>query len=100
MDAWNHTFTHDMQTVLRRAEEAIALCDEHGFPFWRAGAMVTQGWARAKQGDATSGLKQLREGITGWQATGAQVGVPYFWGLAGETALEAGLLDEAQHAVA
>ena len=66
------------------AEEAIAISTEHGFPLWFAMGTCLYGWALAKQGQAAEGLGQIRQGITAWRATGAELAQPHWLALLAE----------------
>lgn len=46
----------DPGETLTYAEETITLADRHGFPLWKIGAAVNQGWALARQ-DLPEGLE-------------------------------------------
>ena len=66
-------FRRESQAAQERAEAAIALCTEHGFPFWLAMGSILRGWALAEQGQREEGIAQMRQGLAGWQATGAKL---------------------------
>ena len=51
------------QAVQEQAEAAIALCNEHGFPYWLAEGTMLRGWALAEQGQGTEGIRELRRGL-------------------------------------
>jgi DNA-binding winged helix-turn-helix (wHTH) protein/tetratricopeptide (TPR) repeat protein len=55
------------------ARRAIALADEHDFPFWKGFGVALLGWALAQQGQAKEGAELIREGLTLHRATGAQI---------------------------
>ena len=69
---------------MERAEAAIILATEQGFPFWRAFGLMLHGWALAQQGQAQEGLELIRHGLTAWRATGAEQLRSYFLGLLAE----------------
>jgi predicted ATPase len=71
-----HRLRREEQTTQERAEAAIRLSVEQGFPLWRAGATIYKGWALAEQGQYKEGISLMREGIATWQATGAEVARP------------------------
>lgn len=78
------------EAVMHWAERTIALCDEHGFPLWRSGAVILRGWARGRQGSAEQGLAEIREGIAAWRATGAEIARPYFQAMLAQVCAAAG----------
>jgi predicted ATPase len=77
------------------AEATTAIATEHGLSFWRAGGLVLRGWALAEQGAGTSGLAQLRQGLTAWTATGGETQRTYFLALSAEALGRGGQIEEA-----
>ncbi len=61
-----------------RAEAAISLATEQGFPLWVAYSSIPRAWALAHQGQAKEGIEQIHQGLTAWRATGAEIHRPYF----------------------
>jgi predicted ATPase len=85
-------FHQERQAAQERAEAAISLSTEHGFPFWLGWASVLRGWAVAEQGEGEEGITQIRQGLAVYRATGAEVNQSYFlallteaYGVAGQT---------------
>jgi predicted ATPase len=76
----------DVPAVHEHAEAAIALATEQGFPLWVALGTSLRGWALAMQGHGEEGMAQIRQGIAAWQATGAELLVPWFCTLLAEAA--------------
>ncbi|MBR1271939.1 AAA family ATPase [Bradyrhizobium sp. AUGA SZCCT0222] len=73
------------------AEECVALCQQHDFPFWLASGRIMRGWALADEGEqAAVGIAELREGLDGWHKTGARVYAPYFTCCFAEACISAG----------
>jgi predicted ATPase len=79
-----HQCRREGLTARERAEAAIILATEQGFPFWRAFGWILHGWALAHQGQAQEGLEQIQQGLTAWRATGAEQLRSYFLGLLAE----------------
>ena len=78
------TFHHrrrEKQAVKERAEAVIALSREEGFALYLAWGTIMRGWALAAQGQSEEGIAQLHQGLTAWQATGAEEFRPYFLSL-------------------
>jgi predicted ATPase len=71
-------WTHD------RAEAAISIAQEQGFPHWRAQGAILRGWTLAHQGQAQAGVAQIHQGLLTLRATGAEVLQPYFLALLAE----------------
>jgi len=68
-----HAFCGDWQAVRQLAEECIRLSTEYGIPYWLAGGLACRGWALAEQGQAETGIAQIRQGLAASQTTGAEV---------------------------
>src|SRR5262249_34705456 len=54
--AWFHQFRREVRATQERAESAISLATEQGFPFWRTHGAVLRGWALVHQGQAKEGI--------------------------------------------
>ena len=67
-----HLFRRGDLRAREYAERAIALSTEQGLTFWRVEGVDLRGCALVAQGHGEEGLSQIREGIAGWRATGAQ----------------------------
>lgn len=80
-------------TAADAAESTIALSDAQGLPFWKAFGTFVSGWALAASGRAAEGIATMREGMSGWEATGAKVWQPYFRAPIVEACLRDGQLD-------
>jgi predicted ATPase/class 3 adenylate cyclase len=55
------------------AERAIDLSAEYGFPQWHAGGLLLRGWARIELGRAEQAIVDIRDSISGLEATGTLV---------------------------
>jgi class 3 adenylate cyclase/predicted ATPase len=73
-----HQHRHEGQAAQEWAGAAIRICSEQGFAFWLANSTVIWGWALAEQGQLEEGIAQMHQGLTAWQATGAELARPYF----------------------
>jgi predicted ATPase len=100
--AYLHHFRREERAAQERAEEAIALCSEQGFPFYWAMANVVRGRMLAAQPQPEEGIGQTLQGLTAWRHTGAVILVPTFlallaesYGLAGQPEEGLTVLDEA-----
>ncbi|MBI3799390.1 MAG: hypothetical protein HY268_20790 [Deltaproteobacteria bacterium] len=79
-----HQLRRETQAAHERAEAAITLSTEQGFPTWLANGMVLQGWALAEQGERGESIAQIREGLAAHQAMGEELLRPYFLALLAE----------------
>jgi predicted ATPase len=69
----NMLYRRDPSAIVKLADECIALAGELGFPHWIGMATAYRGWALAQLGAAEDGINQVRQGISTWRATGADV---------------------------
>jgi predicted ATPase len=66
-----HQLRHEVRWTQERAEAALSLAKEQGFPSWMAVSALLRGWALAQQGQAQAGIEQIQPGLTARRATGA-----------------------------
>jgi len=88
------------QAAQERAEAAVALSTEQGFPFWLAWETIVRSWALAEQGQTEGVLAQMHQGLTVWQATGAEELQPYFLAVLAEIHSKRGQVGKGLTAVA
>lgn len=88
---------HACQT---RAEEAIKLSEEQGFPTWTAMGTIFRGWAIAEQGQREEGITEIQKGIASWRALGAAISSPYYLALLAEAYAGAGQINQGLQVVA
>jgi predicted ATPase len=74
----------ERQAGQERAEAAITLSTEQGFPHWLARGTILRGWALAEQGQGEAGIAQIHQGLNASQATGAEMTRTYFLALLAE----------------
>jgi len=74
----------DIPGTQAQAEAALTLATEQGSPYWIAGGAMLRGWALAAQGQAQEGIAQIRQGLTAYRATGAELVRPYYLALLAE----------------
>ena len=101
-----HQLRRDATLTRQYAEAAISLAAEQGMPIWLAWGTILRGSALTQQGSVEEGIAQIREGLAGYRATGAEMGYSYFLALladgyrqAGETDAGLGVVDEAMEMV-
>jgi predicted ATPase len=93
--AWDYAaevscLRREARMTQQRAEAAVALCVEQGFPFWAAWGTVMRGWALAEQGTPEEGIATMREGLVAYEATGAGMGKTLFLSLLADAYGKAG----------
>jgi predicted ATPase len=92
--AWLSQFCRDGQAVQAQAEALITLAEAHGFPLRAAQGLLWRGWALVELGQRDEGIAQMHQGLTAWQATGAELGRPYFLALFAEAYGQLGQAEE------
>jgi predicted ATPase len=78
----------------------MAFSHEQGFALWVPGGTVLRGWALTAQGQMEEGIAQMRQGMTAWQATGAEADRPYYLALLAEGYGKAGRTEAGLHVLA
>src|SRR5262249_53828785 len=89
-----HCLRREEQLVRERAEAAISLSIEQGFPYWLAGGMILRGRALAEQGQGEVGIAQMHQGLAAWQAMGGGFARPWFLALLAEAYGKWGKVEE------
>ncbi|MFQ5849452.1 MAG: AAA family ATPase [Candidatus Binatia bacterium] len=89
--AWVHQHRGEGQAVQERAEAAITLGTEHGFPRWVAQGTSLRGWLVVEQGQWEEGILQMRQ-AGGVLKVGREQS--YFGSLLAEAYLKAGRIKE------
>jgi predicted ATPase len=79
-----HQFRREVRVTQARAEAALNLAQEQGFPYWMAVSSLMRGWALAHQGQVKEGIEQMTQGLRAYRATGAVALQPCFLALLAE----------------
>jgi predicted ATPase len=79
-----HHLRREEGPAQKRAEDSLAVSNEHGLAMYQAFATITRGWALIEQGLQEEGIEQMRQGLAAHQATGAKVARPHFLALLAE----------------
>jgi predicted ATPase len=79
-----NVYRGDSKLALARAQEASEVCREHGFVYYLALADIFAGWATGLEGDPAAGLVKLRHGLDAFKATGAELRLPFYYGMLAE----------------
>jgi adenylate cyclase len=82
--ATTHQLRREAPAAQDQAEVSMMFSREQGFALWVPGGTVLRGWALTEQGQMEEGIAQMRQGMTAWQATGAEVDRPYYLALLAE----------------
>jgi predicted ATPase/class 3 adenylate cyclase len=78
MVAMGYQLRRDVPAVHEQADASVAISIEQDFLLWAALGTSLRGWALAMQGQGEEGMRQVRQGLATWRATGAAVHIPYF----------------------
>jgi predicted ATPase len=62
--------------VRQMADALLTVCDQHDFTLWQASGLGLQGWVLVEEGHEPEGITKLRQCITNWRATGADIWLP------------------------
>ncbi|MEZ4353006.1 MAG: hypothetical protein R3F16_04945 [Myxococcota bacterium] len=73
-----HLLRRDVRRAWEWSDRVFELAREEGMALWLALAQIVRGWAIARDDDPQAGIAMLEEGIAGWEATGSDLGRPYF----------------------
>jgi predicted ATPase len=92
--AWLHQLRREGRAAQERAEAAIAVSTEHGFPTWLVMGTLWRGWALAEQGQGEEGVAQICQSLAAWQAMGAEGARSYFLALLAEAHEKTGQTEE------
>jgi predicted ATPase len=76
-----HQLRREVRLTQERAEAAISLSKEQGFPHRLAHGFILCGWALAQQGQVQEGFEQINQGIRARRVTGAEMLQSYFLAL-------------------
>jgi predicted ATPase len=90
----------ETQPALGSAEALITLAREKGFSSFLSMGLLFRGWVLTTLGAGKEGIAQLREGIAGWQATGARGNGTGHLAVLLDSYLKAGDTEEAMKVVA
>jgi predicted ATPase len=88
LTCWFHQVLGEPRVVEARARALMKLARDHGLSAWAAHGAVLHGWAVGKDGEADSGIAELRQGLVASEAMGVLQHTPSFLGLLAELYLK------------
>ena len=94
-----HQFRREVAALREHAEAQIAVCREQRFAQFLASGTILKGWAQVEQGQQEEGLELMRQALTSYLATGAELWRPYFLALLAETYGKVGQSEEGLRAL-
>jgi len=87
--AFLHQLRREEKEARSWSQRTIKLAVEQGFRYRQAVGKVLHGWALAHLGQLDAGIAELKEGISGCRAAGAELDLPYQLALLGEAYIRA-----------
>jgi len=80
-----HQLRGDGPELQERSQELVALATEQGYPHFVGTGTCFRGWATvALGGPIVEGINELHRGLAAKRATGADIKIPYYFGLLAE----------------
>ena len=79
-----HQLRREPQLSQQHADSVVAVSREHGLVMYHTQATLLLGWALIEQGKLDEAIKQMREGLVTYQATGTELLRPQFLALLAE----------------
>ncbi len=73
----NHMHCRDYAAAIAQVDELIALADDRGAPYWKAGGTVVRGWLFAVSGKPSDAVLAITSAITSLRSTGATLYEPF-----------------------
>jgi predicted ATPase/DNA-binding response OmpR family regulator len=92
-------FRRRYEDIQSYADLVISICRENGFSHWMNCGKIFHGWAAVCRGQVDTGMEVLREGMVGWQKSGAGLWMPIFLMLEAEAYRKSGHDEAALQAV-
>jgi class 3 adenylate cyclase/predicted ATPase len=77
------------------ADQLVAVTTEQGFPVRRAQGTIFRAWVKVRNGDVSEGISFLRNGLTAYRATGAEIWMSHYIDLLAGADEIAGQIEEA-----
>ena len=91
-----HQLRGDGPELLERSQELVALATEQGYPHLVGSGTCFRGWATlALGGPIVEAINELRRGLAAKRATGADIKIPFYFGLLAEAHRRIGRTSEA-----
>jgi predicted ATPase len=95
-----HQLRREAPLTQARAEAAMTLTTDQGFPQQLAQATPLRGWALAARGYGEEGITQIQQGLAAYRATGAAAYRPYYLALLAEAFAQVGQTADGLEALA
>jgi len=86
---------NEPQACASYTQESARISDLHRLIFWQAGGELMGGWSAARLNGDRGGVEKVRRGVRAWQASGAELHLPTWYGVLADAMLAVGASDEA-----
>lgn len=97
---WVQIFCGERREVYTTAETFSSVVAEQGWQFFLGESLIFHGSVMVEHGQIEEGLSRMREGISTYQATGAEMSRPSQLGLLARACMTAGFAEEGLTAIA
>ncbi len=95
---WLHQHCRLGAQAQAAGDEEMQIATEQGFQFWHASGMLYSAAGRLLRGQLDEGLRQFQKGLDAYRASGAGLGLPYYFSLLMDAFRQAGRFEEARRA--
>jgi predicted ATPase len=75
---WAMAGTNSAQTMLRSADEVLAITSEQGFPLYLGVANIMRGWCLGVMGQPAEGIPLMLQGLAIYRGMGANIVMPFY----------------------
>jgi class 3 adenylate cyclase/tetratricopeptide (TPR) repeat protein len=75
LESWLYRFRREPRRVEAVATLALAVCEEHDFPWLRGQVSTLLGWAQAQLGSPGEGVSIIRQGLADLAESGSKLGI-------------------------
>jgi len=94
MHALLYQVRREMALAQDWCEKTIVYATEHGFPYWSTLCSIIKGWLLDQKEQSDIGVIQFRQGLGGYRATGAKLGLSWMLALLAELLVKKGQAEE------
>ncbi len=74
-EGWLYWLLGEPRLSEAATEQALKLCEEHGFTYLRHLTRSVLGWSKARAGRTSEGIALIRDGLSGVASIGARIGI-------------------------
>jgi predicted ATPase len=97
--AEHHLYRREIRESYELSDRCVSIAAEQSLPIWLGVGKARRGWALVRQGETQNGIAQIKEGLSIFRGTGAQVDVPGVLSQLADALLTAGIAEEGLAAI-